>query len=363
MKLALFISSLGSGGAERVLSDLANHWAKAGHEVHLITFASENEVPFYPLDKNIRLHPLDLLDETSSIFKRGINIINRLIVIRKTVKRLNPDRILSFIEITNITVLMATLGLNIPVVVSERTDPNFHRIPDFYSRLRLWLYRFSKKTIVQTKSAQSFFSYQDNIQIIPNAASTSRYQAIYRVSVLSIVSVGRLIRSKAFDLLIRSFSNIADDFPNATLTIYGEGPERQNLEDLIRHLNLENRVFLPGAVKNIQEKLAEADLFVFPSRFEGFPNALCEAMAVGLPVIASNCSGNVDVVEDGVNGVLFPVGDEAALIKQIKSLCCDPKLREKLGRKALEISDTYSPEKIYRLWDETVIKLTESNKF
>ena len=120
---------------------------------------------------------------------------------------------------------------------------------------------------------------------------------------------------------------------------------------------------MPGAVKNIQEKLAEADLFVFPSRFEGFPNALCEAMAVGLPVIASNCSGNVDVVEDGVNGVLFPVGDEAALIKQIKSLCCDPKLREKLGRKALEISDTYSPEKIYRLWDETVIKLTESNKF
>ncbi len=363
MKLALFISSLGSGGAERVLSDLANHWAKAGHEVHLITFASENEIPFYPLDKNIRLHPLDLLDETSSFFKRGLNIIKRLWVIRNAVKTIRPDRILSFIDITNITVLMAILGLNIPVIVSERTDPHFHLIPGLYARLRLWLYPYSNKTIVQTKSAQSFFSDQDNIQIIPNAVPNSQYQVGYRDSVTTILSVGRLVQSKDFDVLIRSFSNIADDLPNATLTIYGEGAERQNLEDLIHLLKLENRVFLPGAVKNIQEKLAETDLFVFPSRYEGFPNALCEAMAVGLPVIASNCSGNVDVVEDGVNGVLFPVGDEEALMNQIKNLCCDAELREKLGRKALEISSTYSPEKIYRLWDETVIKLSEFNKF
>lgn len=363
MKLALFISSLGSGGAERVISDLANHWTQCGHDVHLITFASRDEIPFYPLDEKITIHPLNLLGETLSIFKRFINIINRLIIIRQTVRFLKPDRILSFVDITNITVLMATLGLKIPVIVSERSDPHFHRIPSLYSTVRLYLYRFAKNIVVQTKSAQSFFAYQNNIRIIPNTASCPQYMATYRESLAIIVSVGRLIKSKDFSLLIRSFANIVAAFPRSRLTIYGEGPERANLERLIRQLKLENRVFLPGAVKNIQEKLAAADLFIFPSRYEGFPNALCEAMAVGLPVIASNCTGNIDVVEDGFNGLLFPIGDEEALINHIKILCGDAGLREKLGKKAMEISRTYSPEKIYRLWDETVIKLTEFNKF
>ncbi|MBX3457670.1 MAG: glycosyltransferase family 4 protein [Candidatus Paracaedibacteraceae bacterium] len=362
MKLALFISSLGSGGAERVISDLANHWTQCGHDVHLITFASRDEIPFYPLDEKITIHPLNLLAETLSIFKRFVNIINRLIVIRRTVKFLKPDRILSFVDITNITVLMATLGLKIPVVVSERIDPHFHNISNLYKRLRLFFYPKADKIIAQTRNAADYFDLK-NKMIIQNIVPMPLHKKSAWGSMINIICVGRLSLQKNHDWLIRVFEKVGFLPPNTSLTIYGEGPERANLERLIRQLKLEDRIFLPGAVKNIQEKLAEADLFIFPSRYEGFPNALCEAMAVGLPVIASNCTGNIDVVEDGCNGLLFPIGNEEALINHMKILCDDAGLREKLGKKAMEISDTYSPEKIYRLWDETVIKLTEFNKF
>ncbi len=356
MKLALFISSLRSGGAERVLSNLANHWAQHGHDVHLITFASREEIPFYPLDKKITVHPLNLFDDTSSGFKRIVTITKRLITIRKVSKTLKPDRILSFIDITNITVLIATFGLRFPVIVSERSDPHFHKIPYLYQKIRFLIYRFAQSVVVQTNSAQSFFKDQNNVKIIANAVLLPDNLKENCDPLHHIISVGRLIKTKDFELLIKCFSNIYLDFPHVTLVIYGEGPERENLEDLIRHLSLTDRVFLPGVVTNIQEKLVEADLFVFPSQYEGFPNALCEAMAVGLPVIASNCSGNVDVVQDGSNGVLFSVGDEKTLTERMRHLLDHPELRMQLGQKAAEISQTYSPEKIYTLWDEIVIK-------
>ncbi len=356
MKLALVISSLGSGGAERVLSDLANHWAKGGHDVHLVTFAPKSEIPFYPLHKNVKPHSLDLLEGQVSGIKRLFGIVGRLYHLRQKIKQISPDRILSFIDVMNVTVLLATLGLRIPVIVSERTDPHFHRIPRIYKIIRQYIYTYSKQVIVQTKSASGYFNNIKNVSVIPNIIHSFQNRIRGSIKNTSLISVGRLILSKNFNVLIQAFSKIHPDFPNLTLTIYGEGSERANLENLINDLKLENHVFLPGVVSDIQLKLLEADLFVFPSQYEGFPNALCEAMAVGLPVIASNCSGNIDVVQDGVNGVLVDVGDLDGLVQALTDLLVDPEKRCQIGEKAKEITQTYSAKKIYTLWDEIVIK-------
>jgi GalNAc-alpha-(1->4)-GalNAc-alpha-(1->3)-diNAcBac-PP-undecaprenol alpha-1,4-N-acetyl-D-galactosaminyltransferase len=172
----------------------------------------------------------------------------------------------------------------------------------------------------------------------------------------NLISVGRLIPSKDFSTLLYAFSTVHKTHPDATLTIYGDGEERSNLEKLRADLNLDDCVFFPGIVKNIQEKLVEADLFIFPSRFEGFPNTLCEALAVGLPVIASDCSGNRDVVQDQVNGLLFSIREGAIdkLASLISQLLEDPIQCQRLSTEAKKITDQLSEEKIYRLWDELI---------
>ena len=354
MHLALIISSLNPGGAERVLSTLANHWVDQGHKVSLITFAAPTEKPFYPLHPNIQLIQLNQSQAATSPFKRLKNSIRRIWCLRNTVKKLNPDQILSFIEVTNITTLLATRGLKIPVIVGERTHPGHYKISKFYQKLRAWSYPWAQKVVTQTQSAAGYFQNLSNLTVIPNFVLKPNKIKKVMGSVKNIISAGRLCPFKGFDTLLHSFSTLLNHHPHLTLTIYGEGSERVNLEALIRSLKLEKKVSLPGAVQNIQEKLLESDLFIFPSRFEGFPNALCEVLAIGLPTIASNCSGNIDVVQDKINGRLFPVGDIQALTTIALELISDLPQRQRLSENAKKLPQTFSPDRIYKLWDEVM---------
>ena len=111
---------------------------------------------------------------------------------------------------------------------------------------------------------------------------------------------------------------------------------------------------MPGVIEDIYPVLAKADLFIFSSRFEGFPNALCEAMAVGVPVVASNCSGNVDVVREGIDGRLFPVGDQEALARVACELIGDFEQRQRLSLHAREIVTRFHPDRIFALWDSVL---------
>ena len=157
-------------------------------------------------------------------------------------------------------------------------------------------------------------------------------------------------------------SEIASQNERLKLIIYGEGAMRSALESLIQELKLTERVFLPGTVKDIEAALYQADLFVFPSHYEGFPNALCEAMAVGLPVIASNCSGTIDIIRDGVDGRLFPIGDVHQLTVLLKELIEDAAQRVTLSKGALSLPDRFSEASIFKLWDDVLAKavLTKS---
>ncbi len=354
MNITLVISSLSAGGAERVLSSLANYWDSKDHNVAIITLASD--AAFYPLSETINLKQINQISANDERFLRRIcNIVKRLYFLRKAIQKTKADVVVSFVDVTNITTLIACVGLKIPVVVSERTNPFYHKISILFRWLRNFLYPYAKNVIVQTKSAASYFDGLKNIAAIPNAVHENEHiTKDFSKPITHIISVGRLCPHKGFSTLIKAFSEILKLNKDLKLTIYGEGADRSNLESLKRSLNIGGSVFLPGAVSEINDVLVNADLFVFPSHYEGFPNALCEAMAAGLPVIVSNCSGNIDVVQDGVNGRLFPIGDVDRLVLLMKELISDPLQCQKLSQNAMTLSDHYSPDKIYQLWDAVI---------
>lgn len=359
MHLVFIIPSLTAGGAEKIISELANYFAAHNHNVFLIVFSSFKEPPFYYVSPKISLIYLDMLNKSNNnIFYRIINIIKRIIYLRSTIKKINPNLIISFIDITNLITLLASCGLNIPVIVSERTDPKYHNIPALYNYLRFIIYKAAKNIVVQTVSSASYFPdvFKNYIKIIPNVVA--KQSTCYKVNkkVKNIVSVGRLVLEKDHQTLFKAFAKLMATKHNydINLTIYGEGPERVNLEKLIQHLDLQKNIYLAGTIKNIISAIQQADLFVFPSLYEGFPNALCEAMAIGLPVVASNCSGNVDIIQDGINGRLFPVADVESLTNIMQSLINDFKERERLSLNARKVVDTFNEQQIYKLWSELI---------
>jgi GalNAc-alpha-(1->4)-GalNAc-alpha-(1->3)-diNAcBac-PP-undecaprenol alpha-1,4-N-acetyl-D-galactosaminyltransferase len=357
MKIALVISSLNAGGAEHVLSDLANYWVSKGNTITIITLSSPETKPFYQLDPRITLIQLNKLQEESSFLKRIQGIFKRILCLRKTVRALNPDIVVSFVDVMNIMTLMSTRGLKLPVIISERIDPSFHILPKLYTWLRLKFYPFSKRLIVQTESAAGYFppTFKHFITIIPNPVKKQKnIKKQWSGEVKKIVTIGRLDPQKDHTTLIYALARISKDYPDITLTIYGEGGERNRLEQLINSLSLQEKVFLPGITRHVHEVLCDADLFVFPSRYEGFPNALCEAMAVGLPVIASDCSGNRDIIRDSFNGRLFPVGDVDVLTEIIRDLLNDGEKRQHLAKNALDMCERFHPSKIFEMWDRVI---------
>lgn len=360
MHIAFIISSLTAGGAERVLTQLANHLAERDYRVSLITLAPPTAAPFYPLHNTINLIQLDLLMEVHSLPRRLCAILKRLWCIRKTIKQLNPDRIISFIDITNITTLIAAMGRSVPIIVSERIDPTHHSIPGFYKWLRLKFYPKAKAILVQTTASAAYFpqNIQPLIHIIPNAVTPSAYTHTVHDNenhTFHFVGVGRLTPQKDHETLIRAFARVLTEYGDGantpTLTLYGEGYLRSRLKSLIQTLGLDHHITLPGTTVHLQEALAKADVFVFPSRYEGFPNALCEAMAAGLPVIASNCSGNVDVVRDGIDGVLFPVGDVDTLASLMTDVMTNAEKRQMLSDNACTISDRFETSTLMNQWE------------
>ncbi len=362
MHIALVILTLGPGGAERVLSNLANAWVKEGHSITLITLEHPSQKPFYPLSPKINLIQLNPLSTKPTSWGKHLkNTITRLFSLRRLLKKETPDVILSFIDQMNVLTLLLSRGLKIPVIVSERIDPAFHPLSFIYKILRRLTYPWASKIVVQTQSAENYFSkkLQKKISVIPNSVSLPQKSITYR-KIQHIVSVGRLSPQKDYPTLLKAFKILTISYPFLSLTIYGEGKERPPLERYIQALELTHCVKLPGTTSNIEDALLKADLFIFPSRFEGFPNALCEAMSLGLPIIASNCSGNRDIVRDGVDGLLFPIGDYGVLACQVETLLLNPAEAKRIGKEARTLSTRFSEEKILNLW-ESLLKETLSN--
>jgi glycosyltransferase involved in cell wall biosynthesis len=359
LRVTFVITNLDSGGAERVISIMANHWAQAGWPVTLLTFDEASAPPFYDLDSRIRLVPLGIYRASSNPAAAVASNLKRIKALRRAIRDSEPDVVISFLTFVNSLVLLATRGLGVPVVVSERNEPQMDPIGPAWKWLRRCTYSFATRLVTQTERGRESFppAIQARTTVIPNPVP--RFQPVDRATPSftlarpALVSMGSFHPKKGFDLLLRAFARLKDRHPDWMLTIIGDGPLRTQIESLRDALGLKDRVHLPGRVKTPNHVLMQADLFVLSSRWEGWPMALAEAMACGLPVIATDCrTGPREMIHHGVDGLLVPPEDVDALEDAMDSLMADESKRKQLASRAVEVAERFEPHKVMGMWEE-----------
>jgi glycosyltransferase involved in cell wall biosynthesis len=364
MRITLTIPSLAFGGAERVLTILANAWIARGWEVTLISLNDSAWASFFELDPHVHWIRLGLLKEVANPLAGLWNNFLRVRALRKAIRKSNPQVVISFIETMNVLTLVAIRDLNIPIIISERTDPAKHRIGPVWNCLRTLLYPSACRLVVICNNNQAFFKplLAERVCTIPNPIfppPVVQGETPFLPQRPFVIAAGRLSHEKGHDLLIRAFARLGDHHPDWNLVILGEGSQRSELERLVFEFRLGERVFLPGRVKNPYDYYLKADLFVLPSRYEGFGNVLGEAMACGMPVVAANCSpGVAEVVQDGVNGLLAEPDDVDSLTAAMDNLMSDIGRRANLGEQARLTSERFSLDSVMTLWENLIRELT-----
>lgn len=369
-RVLVVISSLGGGGAERVVVDLCEFLANEGRHVILLTLDTEIS-DHYQLSPTVERQNIHIMGKSRNIFESLINTIKRLIKIRTTIVKLQPHTVVSFVDLTNIRILAALFRSGIPTIISERIHPAYHDIGRIWHMARRLTYPLAGALVVQTGDAREWASkhlYQRKTYIIPNAVRLRKFSNVASSKPLQspprlILAVGRLNRQKGFDLLIEAFRRSGLAEKNWQLIILGEGDERGALEDQISSSDLGDAVGMPGYVENVAQWYAKAELFVLSSRYEGFPNALLEAMQFSLACIAFDCpSGPSDIIEHGKNGWLVPGQDEEALTKALVYIADSIDLRPQLGRAAIEVRQRFSPDTVYLKWSKLIDNVYLSNQ-
>jgi glycosyltransferase involved in cell wall biosynthesis len=336
VNIAFVIPSLGPGGAERVATLLCNFWAGAGHAVTMITFEGEQTAPFYTLDQGVASRKLGAAAGSGSA--RLLVNIHRVARLRTLLLEQRPDAVVAFTTDANVISLLATLGSKIPVVISERNQPDRPGLASVHRLARRFSYPLADAVLVQTEDIASWMRqrFRVPVHVVPNPVLVPDSNSRRIASNLPLlVGVGRLTAQKGFDILIEAFARVAAKHPDWRLVIYGEGPDRKELETLRDALALQRKVSLPGLTRNIDTAFAEAGLFVLPSRFEGYPNALLEALAAGLPVIATSAPGGAcEIVKNGKCGLLVRPGDAGAFAVALDAMMSDTSLRESYAKHA-----------------------------
>ena len=360
-RLTFVIYKISAGGAQRVLTLLANELCEKGWSVTVLTFDNGSEPPFFELHSGVQHEPLSLMREQGGWWKTVKVQFLRPWLLRRAIRKSRPDAVIAFIDLTNILTLVATLGLKMPVIVSERGNPAFSLMRKFWVLLRQTVYKRSACLVLQTRDACDFFSSSISKRIIPNPILIPEYSEPALKSEAdskTLMTMGGLYALKGFDLLLKAFAPLCDKFPDWVLEIWGEGVQRKTLENLRDELGLQERVRFPGLTKEHYKTMSQADIFVLSSRSEGFPNVLGEAMACGLPVVSFDCrSGPSELIQDGVNGLLVPPDNIQELSSSLERLMASVELRKSLGEQARKITETYSLDKIVQSWEELVAEV------
>ncbi len=367
------IHSLDGGGAERVMAGLASRLAGRGHAVSLITL-DDGDRDRHRVEPAVRRVTLGVAGSDSAANRaasatglrggvrhagrfcgRAVAAVGRLRAIRRAILAESPEVVLSFCDRMNVLTLAAMcLGLTtrggVPVVVSERSDPVRQTLPGVMERLRRRLYRRAARVVALTEPAAEHLREIGcaGVEVIPSAVDVPPVTAELkpRAESLRIVGVGRLEPEKGFDRLIVAFGRMAADFPEWSLRIVGEGSERESLRRLAERVMADRRVSMPGWKRPTWDELAAATMFVLPSRYEGFPSALLEAMAAGLPCVATDCDGARAIVRDGVDGLLVP-GTVEGIATGIRQMIEDAEGRERMGQAARGVIERFG-------WDAMV---------
>jgi glycosyltransferase involved in cell wall biosynthesis len=344
---------------------------KQGKAVTLLTF-DRGRQPSYALHPAVQLERLGAASVSKNLFQALCAHVRRLSVLRQAIHRSAPDLIISFLSSTNVLSLIATRGLNKPVVISERVDPISFDIGLIWRALRRLTCSWANMCVFMTNTEMRRFNGIRKVRgcVIPNpvvmtAPDHPDYDPIARENSSNriLVAMGRLVPEKGFDLLLDAFARIADRNPHWSLLILGEGELRDQLQSQASHLRLGGRVQMIGEVADPFPILRSADLFVLSSRTEGFPNALCEAMACGLPSISFDCPcGPRDIIRHGIDGILVPPNDVAALAAALDRLMGNPQERQRLSERARDVLARFSLERVLPRWEEVFRTLVQAKE-
>lgn len=358
MKITLFIDSLYRGGAERVVCELANYLVKNGHAVDILTIR-KSEPSYIPPEG---VNYIENIGVDEKIFSFGmLRKLEKLIALCHIFRNTKSDIYVVFLHRSIVLTGRLKRWLKVPVIFSERCDPaSCGEITSDFVKA----FPKANGLVFQTYVAKEYYekrmTYLPESLIIPNAVA-DLFQPEDCKKEKYILSAGRFAEQKNFPLLIRAFSHISSDYPDINLVICGDGELRGDYEKLISELRLDNRVVLPGQVKDVKTWMNRAIMFVLSSDFEGIPNALMEAMACGLPCISTDCSGGGSrlLIKDGDNGCLVPVGDLDKLEQAIRKILDDQIFAARIASNAARIHDMYSPEIIYAEWEKFIVHIAD----
>lgn len=347
MKSILFVSgSMVRGGAERVISILSDCYAKNGWSTKILTLLN-NKVE-YELNPAVEL--VDL-----SRFKKGkLSTLKLIKETRKYIKEAKPDVTVAFMGQIALVTWAACIGLKTKLILSERIDPAEVNRNFVVRTLINRAYSKSDKTVLQTQRAWNYFpkKVQKNSIIIGNPITVKTYaNEEYKNR---FVTAGRLTEQKNHKMLIDAFKIIHDKHPDFSLTIYGEGPLRSELEEYVLNFGLNGVVDLPGNVPDIHNKISDAYAFVLSSNFEGLSNALLEAMMMGLPCISTDCAGSDEAIQSGENGIIVPRKNTEALANAMLSLIENTAFRNSIACEAKRSAEKYKTENIIEEWKKAI---------
>lgn len=361
MKIGFLINDLRAGGAERATVSLSNNFTEKGNQVEIVTF--EGKESFYPLseDVNISCAGFDEIEHTASV-KRLWGTVKRMFQLRKLVKSKNLDVLIGMSFSMTWYAVFATAFTRTKAIGTERNNPYKYKATRLYTILRKVFYYLCDGYIFQTEKSSKFFTEElkDRDIIIPNAIfNETIYELEPPESREKVISaVGRLTEQKRFDVLIDAFAKIADRFSDYNLVIFGEGELRGELEAQCKRLGLQERVFLPGTNPQAVKLVNRTSAFVLSSDMEGMPNALMEAIAMGVPCVSTRCEmGPEELIENGVNGILVDMGDSKQIAAALFKIIIDPEFAEKLSENGRKMIKTHSIEAISKQWLDFIEKI------
>ena len=356
-KITFILGGLVGGGAEKVASTLINELHSSGSEITLIS-RLEPEMDFFVIPAGVKRIVLggegESTNKLTALFKNLLFIWK----LRRAIKKADNPVVVSFLTKTNIHTLLATIGLGIRVIISERNDTTRQNHPSPWPQLRRWLYKYSDLVTANSKNAlQGMKEYvpEDRLRYVPNPVCMANKKASPHKSRL-ILNVGRLVPQKAQHILLEAFykldKSVRSDW---RCEILGDGEEKENLELLIQKLQIAQETEVHGVVSYPSSYYEKAAIFILCSKYEGTPNALLEAMAHGLPVIVSNSlPGAMEYITSGENGYTFIAGDSDDLSLKIRELIINPDLRKKMGEQAIGCVEHLSVDKVMRVWEKVL---------